>query len=635
MTERAPQSSPEGGLSHGESREPAGGVSLKRNASPDDADRHFQSAEMPPLALYIHWPFCKKKCPYCDFNSHVRDAVDQTRYRNALLTELRTMHALAPHHTLTSIFFGGGTPSLMPPETAHALIEEAKRLWPTSFTPSPIGGGLGWGRQEAPPSPLAASLPPSPLKGEERTPQGTSLSRNRGDAQRGGGEQTILSHATACAEPVRLSPEALAKEEGRGERRARGGEPPVCALRTPQPIEITLEANPTSVEAATFPAFREAGVNRVSLGIQSLRAESLAFLGREHSAREALRALDHARTHFSRYSFDLIYALPNQSLAAWEAELSEALRHAGSHLSLYQLTIEPNTAFHHSYHVKRAFDLPPEALAADLYALTQSLMASAGLPAYEISNHAAPGEESRHNLSYWRGHAYIGIGPGAHGRIPSHPLMESPLGATAPTRSGGVNAEREGASPLFATGKPQPTLLATLTSTPPPLTDGPQTLRASTTPPPAGGPRALLAPTAPPPAGGRMGGGQHTPCPSKPAPLLPSPLRGEELLATLTYKTPERWLEQVEAHGHGLESAEPLTPEERLEERLMTGLRLTEGLALSSLTETEHTLLNTRIPPRALTTLRDAGMLETTPTHWRTTPQGKLVLNSILQTLLA
>ena len=267
-------------------------------------------------ALYIHWPFCKKKCPYCDFNSHVREGVDHHTWCEALLKEMQYWHARAPEHRISSIFFGGGTPSLMEPSTVAALIEEAGKLW-----------GL--------------------------------------DAN----------------------------------------------------CEITLEANPTSVEAAKFRDLAAAGVNRVSLGVQSLRAESLKFLGREHSANEALEAITLAREIFPRYSFDLIYALPNQTLEGWETELREALTHANGHLSLYQLTIEENTAFHHAYHVDKQFKLPEDSLAADLYSLTQSIMHDAGLPAYEVSNHASVGQESRHNLAYWRGECYFGIGPGAHGRV--------------------------------------------------------------------------------------------------------------------------------------------------------------------------------------------------------------------------
>lgn len=266
--------------------------------------------------MYVHWPFCKKKCPYCDFNSHVREGVDHAVWRAALVRELRYWHARVPQAMISSIFFGGGTPSLMAPETVAAIIAEVQALWPT--------------------------------QGE---------------------------------------------------------------------MEITLEANPTSVEAEKFRAFRKAGVNRVSLGIQSLKAEALKFLGREHSAEEALKAVTLAAEIFPRYSFDLIYALPGQSLAAWEAELREALGRARGHLSLYQLTIEENTAFHHAYHVAQQFALPDEACAAELYALTNRIMAENGMAAYEVSNYAAPGQESLHNLSYWRGTGYIGIGPGAHGRV--------------------------------------------------------------------------------------------------------------------------------------------------------------------------------------------------------------------------
>lgn len=271
---------------------------------------------MQPLAIYIHWPFCKKKCPYCDFNSHVREQVDFDAWQNALLTELRYWHGLAAPARVRSIFFGGGTPSLMPPNIAAALIEEVHRLWPTD-----------------------------------------------------------------------------------------------------EALEITLEANPTSVESEKFADLARAGVNRFSLGIQSLRSESLAFLGREHSVNEALCALELAAKHATRYSFDLIYALPHQTPEAWEKELRGALALGAQHMSLYQLTIEENTAFHHAYYTDKAFHLPNDTQSAELYERTQSIMREAGLPAYEISNHAVRGQESLHNLAYWRGHAYLGIGAGAHGRV--------------------------------------------------------------------------------------------------------------------------------------------------------------------------------------------------------------------------
>ena len=269
----------------------------------------------PGFGLYVHWPFCLSKCPYCDFNSHVRASVDQARWRGALIRELDHYAAETAGRRLTSIFFGGGTPSLMPPETVAAVIERADRHW-----------------------------------------------------------------------------------------------------RLADDIEITLEANPTSVEAGKFAGFRAAGVNRVSLGVQALNDADLRFLGRQHSAAEAKAAVEIARRAFLRYSFDLIYARPAQSPEAWRAELAEALDLAGDHLSVYQLTIEPETAFG-AAHRRGELPVADEDTAASLFELTQDLLAEAGLPAYEISNHARPGAESRHNLTYWRYGDYVGIGAGAHGRI--------------------------------------------------------------------------------------------------------------------------------------------------------------------------------------------------------------------------
>jgi oxygen-independent coproporphyrinogen-3 oxidase len=266
------------------------------------------------LALYVHWPFCVSKCPYCDFNSHVRSGVDQDQWRNALLADLAHEARLLPGRTLTSIFFGGGTPSLMEPATVAALIEAARGHW-----------------------------------------------RATGD------------------------------------------------------LEITLEANPNSVEAARFADLAAAGVNRLSLGLQSFDDSALAFLGRAHSAREGLAALDIAQAHFPRVSFDLIYALPGESEASWSAALDQALSLGTSHLSLYQLTIEPGTRFAALHAAGKLEPLDADA-AATLYEVTQDMTAGAGIPAYEISNHARPGEESRHNLTYWRYGDYAGIGPGAHGR---------------------------------------------------------------------------------------------------------------------------------------------------------------------------------------------------------------------------
>lgn len=265
-------------------------------------------------ALYIHWPFCAKKCPYCDFNSHVRDLVDVAAWRDALLADMRNEAELAGGEPLHSIFFGGGTPSLMPPALVEALLQKAEALW-------------GF------------------------------------DAN----------------------------------------------------IEITLEANTSSVEAANFAALTQAGVNRVSLGIQSLEDDTLQFLGRLHGAQEALDAVETAQQNFDRVSIDLIYARPGQSAEQWTAELSRALALGTDHMSLYQLTIEPNTRF--ATDVRRGVFTPlDDDPAGDLYALTQKIMNAAGLPAYEISNHAKPGQESRHNLTYWRYQDYCGIGPGAHGR---------------------------------------------------------------------------------------------------------------------------------------------------------------------------------------------------------------------------
>ena len=266
------------------------------------------------LALYIHWPFCARKCPYCDFNSHVRAEVDQAAWRNALLADLAYEAALTGGQELGSIFFGGGTPSLMPPATVAALIEAASQHW-----------------------------------------------------------------------------------------------------RIADDIEITLEANPSSVEAANFAALASAGVNRVSLGLQSLDDAALKFLGRLHDVDEGLAALAVAQQNFARVSFDLIYALPGQSPDAWEAQLSRALGFGTGHLSLYQLTIEPGTRF---ATLVRDGSLSPLAddPAAELFALTRAMTDAVGLPAYEVSNHARADEQSRHNLAYWRYRDYLGVGPGAHGR---------------------------------------------------------------------------------------------------------------------------------------------------------------------------------------------------------------------------
>lgn len=270
----------------------------------------------PGFGVYVHWPFCAAKCPYCDFNSHVRhQPVDQARFVQGFAAELATMRKRTGPREVTSIFLGGGTPSLMEPATVAAILDAVARHW-----------------------------------------------------------------------------------------------------TVPEGIEITLEANPSSVEAGRFRGYRAAGVNRVSLGVQALNDRDLRFLGRLHDVEEALRAIGLAREIFPRLSFDLIYARPDQTLADWQAELERAISLAADHLSLYQLTIEEGTRFH-ALHARGAFEIPDADLAADLYALTHEVTAARGLPAYEISNHARPGAESRHNLVYWRYGEYVGVGPGAHGRF--------------------------------------------------------------------------------------------------------------------------------------------------------------------------------------------------------------------------
>jgi oxygen-independent coproporphyrinogen-3 oxidase len=269
-----------------------------------------------PFGVYVHWPFCLAKCPYCDFNSHVRERIAHEEWRRAYLAEIDHYAALTPGRTVGSVFFGGGTPSLMEPRTVAAILERIAARWQVA---------------------------------------------------------------------------------------------PGC--------EVTLEANPTSVEAEKFAGFAAAGVNRVSIGVQALNDQDLKRLGRMHNVSEAMDALEIAAKNFTRYSFDLIYARPRQNLKEWREELEKALKIAGAgHLSMYQLTIEPGTAFF-TQHARGELRIPDEELAGDFYELTQELTEAAGLPAYEISNHARPGEESRHNLLYWRYGDYAGIGPGAHGRL--------------------------------------------------------------------------------------------------------------------------------------------------------------------------------------------------------------------------
>ena len=386
---------------------------------------------MMPLGVYVHWPFCKSKCPYCDFNSHVRDGVEQDRWRKALLTELEYAAREAPDRRVETIFFGGGTPSLMEPATVDAVIARAKALWDT-----------------------AADL------------------------------------------------------------------------------EITLEANPTSVEAGRFAALAQAGVNRVSLGVQALDAPSLGFLGREHSAAEAMAAIETARRHFARYSFDLIYARPGQTEDAWAAELEQALALAGEHLSLYQLTIERGTRFF-TDHARGGFTLPGEDAAAAMFELTQRRLAAAGLPAYEISNHARPGAACRHNLIYWRYQDYVGIGPGAHGR--------------------------------FADGA------------------------------------------------------------------------GQELAKRATRRTsgPEAWLDSVERAGHGTAETSLVMGQDLVEEALMMGLRLADGIDRALFASTAGVDPVAALGEARLAPLMAAGYLEVDDSRLKATAAGRQRLNAVLERLIA
>jgi oxygen-independent coproporphyrinogen-3 oxidase len=380
-----------------------------------------------PLGVYIHWPFCKSKCPYCDFNSHVRDAIEQARWRTALLTELEHAAREAPDRQVETMFFGGGTPSLMEPETVGALIARTRQLWDTA-----------------------------------------------------------------------------------------------------PDVEITLEANPTSVEAANFAALAEAGVNRVSLGVQALDPTALKFLGREHSADEAIAAIATARTHFARYSFDLIYARPGQTAESWLAELERALTLAGEHLSLYQLTLERGTRFF-AEHQRGGFVLPDEEEAAHLFELTQTRLEAAGLPAYEISNHARTGAACRHNLIYWRYQDYVGIGPGAHGR--------------------------------FAEGSTK--------------------------------------------------------------------------RATRRTSGPENWLSQVEEQGHGTVETAVVTGQDRVEEALMMGLRLAEGIDRALFQSVAGADPVEALGEARLAPLVAAGFLEIDPARLTATPAGRQRLNALLERLIA
>jgi putative oxygen-independent coproporphyrinogen III oxidase len=380
-----------------------------------------------PLGVYIHWPFCKSKCPYCDFNSHVREGVEQERWRKALLTELEYAAREAPSRQVETMFFGGGTPSLMEPKTVGALITRTKELWDTSAD-----------------------------------------------------------------------------------------------------VEITLEANPTSVEAGRFAALAEAGVNRVSLGLQALDPKALKFLGREHSVDEALDALTIARKHFARHSFDLIYARPGQTPEAWAEELERALKLAGEHLSLYQLTIERGTKFF-AEQARGAIALPVEEAAAEMFEQTQARLAEAGLPAYEISNHARPGAACRHNLIYWRYQDYVGVGPGAHGRF----------------------------------------------------------------------------------------------------------TKGDAKRATRRTSGPEGWLAAVEREGHGTAETTDVAGRDRVEEALMMGLRMSEGIDRALFAATAGSDPVEALGDKKLAPLVERGFLEIDATHLRATPAGQQRLNALLERLVA
>ncbi len=383
------------------------------------------SESRPSFGVYVHWPFCQSKCPYCDFNSHVRHAaIDEERFGRAFAREIATTAARIGPRTVHTIFLGGGTPSLMQPTTVGGILDAIAKHW---------------------------SVAPG--------------------------------------------------------------------------AEVTLEANPSSVEAARFRGYRAAGVNRVSIGVQSLDDAALRALGRLHSVQEALEAVEMARATFERMSFDLIYARPGQTVAAWKAELQRALAHAGEHLSLYQLTIEPDTPFA-ALHASGKLVIPDEDAARALYEVTQELCAAAGLPAYEVSNHARPGAECQHNLIYWRGEEYAGIGPGAHGRL-------------------------------------------------------------------------------------EIDGQRH---------------------ATATERRPEAWLVQVESVGHGLVTDDILLREERADEYLLMGLRLTEGVDL----ERYAAIAGRPLEQEQIDKLAALGFVETDPRgRLRVTQAGFPVLDAVVADLAA
>ncbi len=375
------------------------------------------------FGLYIHWPFCEAKCPYCDFNSHVSLTIDQRAWRDAYLTELSRAASQTQGRVLNAVYFGGGTPSLMDPDVVADVIAHLKALWPTG-----------------------------------------------------------------------------------------------------NDLEITLEANPGSVEAGRFNAYRAAGVSRVSMGVQALNDPDLKRLGRIHSASEALAAFDIARNSFDRVSFDLIYGRQDQTLADWKIELKQALSMAIDHISLYQLTIEQGTAFGDRYNIGKLRGLPGDDLGADMFEATQDICGEMGMPAYEVSNHARDGAQSRHNLIYWRYGDYVGIGPGAHGRL-------------------------------------------TLNGT---------------------------------------------------------------KLATHAFSNPTRWLDGATA-GNTEHPREALSPQDQASEFLMMGLRLREGIDLSRV----EALRGSKLPQSKLDHLAEIGMVERTKDRLSVTNQGLMVLNAVLEDLLA
>lgn len=375
------------------------------------------------LALYVHWPFCVSKCPYCDFNSHVRArGVDEAAFAQAFSQELITWAHNLPKQIITSIFFGGGTPSLMSVTTCAHILNTISQLW------------------------------------------------------------TLDPH-----------------------------------------VEITLEANPNSVDQTRFEGYRHVGVNRISLGLQSLNPDALAFLGRQHSVEEGLKAVELTARLFPRYSFDLIYGRPQQTCEDWTQELEKALTYVGDHISLYQLTIEPRTPFF-GHHARGLFTIPNEEEARALYTCTTDLCADFGLTAYEVSNYAKPGGQSRHNLTYWRYGDYLGVGPGAHSRV-------------------------------------------------------------------------------------------H---------------KNGQLIACLTEKHPERWVQRVHDYGHGFCEETPLTPTQQGLEFLLMGLRLSEGVDLRRLAQLSGiTLCSDR-----MNTLKNEGLVSYETSHYLAlTPQGRLVLNAVIEFL--